>query len=77
MKTADVAAGGDDTGEGAGLRISGGKRKGLNGLTGSTSWQKLGFEFDAGGDAVLVAELRSGKGEMWMQAESLQIVKLK
>jgi hypothetical protein len=78
VKTADVAAGGDDTGEGAGLRISGGKRKGMNGVTGSAAWQKVAFEFDAtGGDVVLVAELRSGKGEAWFQTESLQLVKLK
>ena len=77
VKTADVAAGGDETGEGAGLRISGGKRKGVNGLTGSAAWQKLGFEFDGGGDTILVAELRSGKGEVWFQTESLQIVRVK
>ena len=75
VKTAGVE-GGDDTGEGAGLRISGGRRKGVNGLTGSAAWQRIGFEFDGGGDAILVAELRSGKGEMWIQTESLQIVKL-
>ena len=84
VKTADVAAGGDDTGEGAGLRISGGKRRGVNGvngangLTGSAAWQTLGYEFDAAGsDVILVAEVRSGKGEMWLQHDSLQLVKLK
>ena len=77
VKTAGVE-GGDETGEGAGLRISGGKRKGVNGLTGSAAWQKLGFEFDAtGAEAILVAELRSAKGEMWLQTESLQIVRVK
>ncbi|MEO6789058.1 MAG: hypothetical protein ABI318_23295 [Chthoniobacteraceae bacterium] len=77
VKTADVAPGGDDTGEGAGLRISGGRRKGVNGLTGSAAWQKIGFEFDGGGEVVLVAELRSAKGEAWFQTESLQIVRVK
>jgi hypothetical protein len=78
VKTADVAAGGDATGDGAGLRISGGTRKGVNGITGSAAWQRIGFEFDGtGAEVVLVAELRSAKGEMWLQSESLQIVKLK
>jgi hypothetical protein len=76
VKTAGVE-GGDEVGEGAGLRISGGKRRGVNGLTGNAAWQTLGFEFDGGGDTVLVAEVRSGKGEMWLQTESLQLVKLK
>ena len=77
VKTAGVE-GGDEVGDGAGLRISGGKRKGVNGLTGSAAWQKLGFEFDAAGaELILVAELRSGKGEAWFQTESLQIVKMK
>ena len=77
VKTADVAAGGDASGEGAGLRISGGTRKGVNGLTGSAAWQKLAFEFDGGSEVVLVAELRSAKGDMWLQTESLQIVRVK
>jgi hypothetical protein len=77
VKTAGVE-GGDEVGDGAGLRISGGKRKGVNGLTGNAAWQQIGFEFDStGGDVVLVAELRAGKGEAWFQVESLQIVKLK
>ncbi len=70
--------GGDQTGEGAGVRISGGTRVGLNALKGSTPWQKLAFEFDAtGADIILVAELRAPKGEAWFQAESFQLVKLK
>ena len=76
VKTAGVE-GGDETGEGAGLRISGGKRKGVNGLTGNADWQKLAFEFDASGETVLVAELRGTKGEMWLRIESLQIVRVK
>ncbi len=77
VKTAGVE-GGDETGEGAGLRISGGKRKGVNGLTGNAAWQKIGFEFDGtGAEANLVAEVRAAKGEAWFQIESLQIVKVK
>jgi hypothetical protein len=76
-KCVGVEPGGDDSGQGAGLRISGGSRKGVNALTGTAPWQKLGFEFDCTGEAVLVAELRSKKGEVWFQIDSLQLVKLK
>ena len=77
LKTAGVE-GGDETGEGAGVRISGGKRKGVNGLTGNAAWQKIGFEFDASGaDVILVVEVRAAKGEAWFQTESLQIVRVK
>jgi spore coat protein H len=70
--------GGDQTGEGAGLRVSGSSRVGMNGLKGSSQWQKVGYEFDAAGaEVILVAELRSAKGEAWFQADSMQLVKLK
>jgi spore coat protein H len=69
--------GGDASGDGAGLRISGGTRKGVNGLTGNAAWQKIAFEFDGGGEAVLVVEVRSAKGEAWFQTESLQLVRVK
>ena len=76
VKTAGVE-GGDASGDGAGLRISGGTRKGVNGLTGNAAWQKIGFEFEAtGAEAILVAEVRAPKGEAWFQTESLQIVKV-
>ena len=78
VKVANVEGQGDSSGEGAGLRISGSTRTGLNGLKGSSQWQKLAYEFDAtGADVVLVAELRAPKGEAWFQAESFQLVKLK
>jgi hypothetical protein len=70
--------GGDQTGEGAGLRISGATRVGVNGIKGSSQWQKVAYEFDAAGaEVILVAELRSPKGEAWFQADTLQLVKLK
>lgn len=70
--------GGDQTGEGAGVRISGGTRVGANGLKGSTGWQKVAYEFDAtGAEVMLVAELRAPKGEVWFQSESFQLTKLK
>jgi hypothetical protein len=78
VKVANVDGPGDSSGEGAGLRISGGTRTGLNGLKGNSQWQKIGFEFDStGSDVVLVAELRAPKGEAWFQTDSFQIVKLR
>jgi hypothetical protein len=66
------------TGEGAGLRIGGGTRIGLNGIKGTTPWQNLAFEFDSpGGDVVLVMELTTPVGEAWFQAESIQLIKLR
>jgi hypothetical protein len=49
----------------------------VNGLTGNAAWQKIAFEFDGGGEAVLVVEVRSAKGEAWFQTESLQIVRVR
>jgi spore coat protein H len=78
VKVANVDGPGDSSGVGAGLRISGAARTGANGLKGSSQWQKLAYEFDAtGADVMLVAELRAPKGEVWFQAESLQLVKVK
>ena len=66
------------TGEGAGLRIGGGTRIGLNGIKGTTQWQNLAFEFDSpGNDVVVVMELSTPVGEAWFQAGSIQLVKLR
>jgi hypothetical protein len=78
VKVANVDGPGDSSGEGAGLRISGGTRAGVNGLKGNSQWQKVGFEFDStGADIVLVAELRAPKGEAWFQTDSFQLVRLR
>lgn len=78
VKVANVDGPGDSSGEGAGLRISGGTRAGVNGLKGSSQWQKVAFEFDAtGNDVVLVAELRAPKGEAWFQTDSMQLVRVR
>ncbi len=77
-KVAGVAGPVGKTGEGAGLRISGGTRVGLNGIKGSTQWQNLAFEFDAAdADVVLVAELSTPAGEAWFLADSMQLIKLR
>lgn len=65
---------------GAGLRISGATEPRKNQLTGSTGWEKLAYEFEVASgplDVDLVCELRGGKGEVWFDAESLRLVRVK
>ena len=77
MRTKGVAATQSSSGEGAGLRISGGTRNSVNGLSGDAAWRDVAFPFTASGDVVLVMELRAAKGEMWCDKGSLQIVRVK
>ena len=78
LHTKGVVASQGSSGEGAGLRISGGSRSGINAVSGDTGWQTVAFPFEAsGGGAVLVVELRATKGEMWCEKSSLQIVRVK
>lgn len=78
VRTAGVVATSDGSGEGAGVRISGGNRAGQNGAKGDTGWQTLKFEFEAtGGEVLLVAELRASKGEVWFEKGSLRVVQVK
>lgn len=63
---------------GAGLRISGGKR--TQQLVGDSDWTPLEFDFEveAGGeDKELVCELRAREGEVWFDAASLKLVRRK
>jgi len=63
---------------GGGLRISGGQRK--NKLIGDLDWTQLEHEFAVEGgerEVVLVCELRATKGEIWFDAESLQLEQMK
>lgn len=77
-RTAGVEPAPSASGEGAGVRISGGNRNGQNAAKGDTGWDVLKFEFDApGGDVILVAELRATKGEVWFDRESFRLVQLK
>ena len=67
-------------GQGAGLRISGATAPRPNQLTGSSGWEKLAYEFEVASgplDVDLVCELRGGKGEVWFDAESLRLVRVK
>ena len=78
VSTANVVGVKDTSGEGAGLRISGGVREGQNAAVGSAAWQPIGYTFETpGGDIVLVAELRASKGEVWFARESMRLVKAK
>jgi hypothetical protein len=65
-----------ESGDGAGLRISGGTRKGQKSLSGDAPWQPVSYEFEsAGGDVVLVIELRAKAGELWVDRQSLRVVR--
>jgi hypothetical protein len=65
------------SGNGAGVRVSGGNRVGQNAIAGDAGWQTIGYQFDApGGEVILVAELRATKGEVWFDKTSLQIVRV-
>ena len=78
LRTKEVAASQSSSGEGAGLRISGGTRIGMNAISGDAQWQTVAFPFEAtGGEAMLVVELRATKGELWCERGSLQIVRVK
>ena len=66
----------DDTGSGAGLRISGGKRR--QAVDRAGEWTPLGYEFvlEAAATVELVAELRARAGHVSFNAESLVLVRL-
>ncbi len=79
-RTAQVAALTNqvDRGNGAGLRISGGKR--TQQLVGDAAWTELAHEFEVttgGEDKELVCELRAMAGEVWFDSASLRLVRLK
>ena len=78
LRTKGVVAAQGSSGEGAGLRISGSSRSGINALSGDSAWQTVAYPFTAnGGEVMLVMELRATKGELWCEKGSLQIVRVK
>ena len=78
LRTKGVVASQGSSGEGAGLRISGGTRNSVNALSGDVAWQNVAFPFSAnGGETVLVVELRATKGELWCEKGSLRILRVK
>ncbi len=63
-------------GTGAGLRISGSQQLRGNQLTGDSPWQPLAYEFVVRAnlqEIELVCELRATQGEVWFDANSLQL----
>jgi spore coat protein H len=77
VKTRGVDPLPSDVGEGAGLRVSGGSRQGQKSLKGDAAWEVLSYEIDSPGrDYALVAELRAKAGEMWIDRESLRVVRV-
>ena len=65
-------------GNGAGIRVSGGKR--TQQLLGDTDWTLIEHEFEveAGGEVKeLVCELRAREGEVWFDATSLKLIRRK
>ena len=67
-------------GEGAGLRISGNLTPRQNKISGDAPWQPLAYEFEAiapNDEVELVCELRATKGDVWFDADSLRLVRLK
>lgn len=76
VKSKGAVGGSSSSGEGAGVRISGSSRKGLNGLVGDSDWKLVGFDFEAsGGEVVLVAELAGNAGEAWFEKASMRLVR--
>lgn len=79
-RTAGVEAVQDAVGAGAGIRISGSRRSDSEKLGRDTPWQSLRYEFDvasADEDITLVCELRARKGQVWFDAGSLRLIRLK
>ena len=66
-------------GAGAGLRISGTTTNRVNKLVGDTGWEKLEYELRVKEEreVELIAELRALAGEVWFDADSFKLVKIK
>lgn len=77
LRAVGIVAAPNETGIGAGLRISGGKR--VNKLEGDAPWTHLQHDLiTTVEDTVeLVCELRATKGEVWFNEDSLRLVRRK
>jgi hypothetical protein len=76
VKTKGVVPDPGDKRGGAKLRVSG--RQVAPKLTGDADWTTLSFDFEISegmGEAELICELRSRKGEAWFDAESLRLIR--
>ena len=66
-------------GAGAGLRISGTTTNRVNKLVGDTGWERLEYDLRVKEEreVELIAELRARAGEVWFDADSFKLVKIK
>jgi hypothetical protein len=79
-RTAKLAALRDTKGEGAGIRISGSNQPRKNSVSGDAGWTKLQYDFEVQGapsEVVLVCESRASRGDVWFDAGSLALEKLR
>ena len=70
----------DPKGEGAGIRISGSQQARRNSVAGDSGWTKLQYEFEVQGapsEVTLICESRAQRGEVWFDASSLRLEKLR
>jgi hypothetical protein len=76
-KCANMEAHGSDQGIGGGLRTTGSSR--TNRVEKTMDWTPLAHDFSLGanGEVSLGCELRAGKGEIWFDADSLRLERLK
>ena len=67
-------------GQGAGIRISGSSQPRKNAISGDADWTKLQYDFEVEGapsEVILVCESRAKSGEVWFDAGSLKLEKLR
>ena len=79
LRGAGIVSRTNDIGLGAGLRISQGKRPD-NKLEGDTDWKRIEYPIQVEGlesDVELVCELRALRGDVWIDADSLRVRRLK
>jgi spore coat protein H len=77
-KAQGIVAQESDIGSGAGIRISGGRR--TNKLSGDKDWTPLEYDFEVPGgetEVELVCELRATQGQVWFDANSLRLARVK
>lgn len=70
----------DSKGNGAGIRISGSMQPRRNSVAGDKDWTRLQYEFEVQGapsEVTLVCESRANRGEVWFDASSLRLEKLR
>jgi spore coat protein H len=70
----------DSKGDGAGIRISGSMQPRRNSVFGDTGWTRLQYDFEVQGtqsEVTLICESRANRGEVWFDASSLRLEKLR